>query len=60
MTIILVLSVFVIFLTIDWFKTHPIRVPRGTMYTTPGFESLGCLAQDGGTPVVSDEKNPKA
>jgi len=24
--------------------------PRGTMFTTPGFEALGALAQDGGEP----------
>ena len=54
MTVILVLSVFVTFLTIDWFKTKPVRVPRGTCYTTPGFEMLGCLAQDGGEKIEND------
>ena len=54
MTVILVLFVFVTFLTIDYFKTRPVRVPRGTLYTTPGFEMLGALAQDGGTTVESE------
>jgi len=51
MTVILVLSFFIVFLTIDWFKTHPIQLPKGTTYTTPGFEMLGALAQDGGEKV---------
>jgi hypothetical protein len=41
MTVLLVLAFFILFLTIDWFKMHPIRLPKGTMYTTPGFEALG-------------------
>ena len=56
MTILLVLAFFIFFLAVDWFKTHPIHLPSGTMYTGTtitsfGFESLGALAQDGGTPV---------
>lgn len=61
MTFLLVLAFFIFFLAVGWFKTHPVRAPRGTMITTPGFEMLGCLAQDGGTPVVAEDKeNPKA
>ena len=51
MTILLVLAFFIFFLAVDWFKTHPVRLPSGTMFTTPGFEMLGALAQDGGLPV---------
>jgi len=51
MTVLLVLAFFVFFLTVDWFKTHPIRLPEGTTFTTPGFEMLGALAQDGGEKV---------
>ncbi len=51
MTVILVLAFLVAFLTIDAVKTHyenRVRVPRGTMITSPDFEMLGALAQDGG------------
>jgi hypothetical protein len=52
MTVLLVLALFGLFLTIDYFcKTAKKRVVRGTMYTTPGYEFLGALAQDGGQPV---------
>jgi len=51
MTVLLVLAVFVFFLTVDWFKTHPFRLPKGTTVATPGFEMLGALAQDGGEKV---------
>ena len=54
MTVLLVLLFCIFFLTVDWFKTHPVRTPRGTMYTTPGFEALGALAQDGGEKVEND------
>jgi hypothetical protein len=54
MTVLLVLAFIIFFLTIDYFKTHPVRAPRGTMYTTPGFEALGCLAQDGGEKIEND------
>jgi len=54
MVVILVLGTFVVFLAIDWFKSHPVRMPSGTMHTTPGFEMLGCLAQDGGEKVEND------
>jgi hypothetical protein len=47
MTVILVLLFFAVFLLIDYFKAP---APRGTMHTTPGFEALGQLAQDGGEP----------
>jgi hypothetical protein len=52
MTVILVLLFFVVFLAADHFmKAAPKQtyVPRGTTFTTPGFEMLGALAQDGGT-----------
>lgn len=52
MTVILVLFTFIFFLTLDFLKTRHdsrVRVMRGTMFTTPGFEALGALAQDGGT-----------
>jgi len=51
MTVLLVLAFVIFFLAVDWFKTHPIRLPEGTMVTTPGFEALGALAQDGGEKV---------
>lgn len=52
MVVLLVLFTITVFLSIDSFRNwnkNRIRVPRGTMYTTPGFEALGCLAQDGGS-----------
>ena len=54
MTVILVLFTFVFFLSIDAIKTwndNRVRAPRGTMITSPGFEMLGALAQDGGEKV---------
>ena len=48
MTILLMLLLFGVFLTIDAIKSAKPKVERGTMYTTPGFEFLGALAQDGG------------
>ena len=50
MTVLLVLFFFVLFLLIDWFKTaHDRKLGTlGTTITTPGFEALGALAQDGG------------
>ncbi len=51
MTVLLVLLFAVFFLIVDWFKTHPLHLPTGTMVTTPGFEMLGALAQDGGEKV---------
>ncbi len=56
MTILLVLAFFIFFLAVDWFKTHPIHLPSGTIFTTPGFEALGALAQDGGEKVKKDSK----
>ena len=56
MTVLLVLAFFIFFLAVDWFKTHPVRLPSGTMFTTPGFEMLGALAQDGGEKVKKDSK----
>ena len=54
MTVILVLFTCIMFLLVDYFKTaYEVRQarPRGTLFTTPGFEMLGALAQDGGAPV---------
>ena len=65
MVVLLVLFTSTVFLSIDSFRNwnkNRIRVPRGTMYTTPGFEVLGCLAQDGPLPEKkkSHKQNPKA
>jgi hypothetical protein len=57
MVVLLVVGTFVVFLTIDTIRSMEIRVPRGTSYTTPGFEGLGCLAQDGGIPVEKAESD---
>jgi hypothetical protein len=57
MTVLLVLFFCIFFLTIDYFKAHPVRLPSGTMYTTPGFEMLGSLAQDGGKMVTTQDGN---
>ena len=57
MTVILVLFTFIFFLLLDHFKTAydaRVHAPRGTAYTTPGFEMLGALAQDGGTLMSED------
>jgi len=55
MTVILVLFTLCLFLGIDALKTHyQVRVPHGMMFTTPGFEMLGALAQDGGTRIEID------
>ena len=55
MTVLLVLFTLCLFLGIDAAKTHyQARVPHGTMFTTPGFEMLGALAQDGGDRVEID------
>ena len=56
MTVILVLLFAIAFLAIDHFKTAYDRKTsvqyrktyRQTVFTTPGFEMLGALAQDGG------------
>ena len=57
MTILLMLSMFSIFLVIDWFRTRDrVSVWKGTQYTTPGFESLGAFAQDGGTLIEKEKK----
>lgn len=59
MVVLLVLFTIVLFLSIDYFKTRyeaRARVPKGTMITSPGFEMLGCLAQDGGQKI--EDKKP--
>ena len=56
MTVILVLLMFAVFLTVDHFMkpaTKKVYCVRGTTVTTPGFEMLGALAQDGGEPVTT-------
>lgn len=59
MTVLLVLFTFGFFLTVDavkprvqhWLRDREYRsAHRGTMITTPGFEALGALAQDGPSP----------
>ena len=51
MAVLLMLLLFSVFLSIDYFrKTAHSPRPIGTMYTTPGYEFLGALAQDGGEP----------
>lgn len=52
MAVLFMLLMFAAFLGIDFArKTHaPLPRPTGTMYTTPGYEFLGALAQDGGEP----------
>jgi hypothetical protein len=55
MTVLLVLFTLCLFLGIDALKTHyQVHVQCGTMFTTPGFEMLGALAQDGGTRIEID------
>ena len=55
MTVLLVLFTLCLFLGIDALKTHyQVRVPHGMMFTTPVFEMLGALAQDGGTRIEID------
>jgi hypothetical protein len=55
MVVILVIGTFIVFLAIDAVRSRiHIRSPRGTMYTTPGFEMLGALAQDGGGKIEND------
>ena len=55
MTVLLVLFTLCLFLGIDALKTHyQVHVSHGTMFSTPGFEMLGALAQDGGTRVELD------
>jgi hypothetical protein len=58
MVVLLVLFTFAFFFGVDWLMSHPIHlsIPRGTEYTTPGFEMLGALAQDGGEKKEKDSK----
>lgn len=49
MTVILVLLMFSLFIGIDFYRAHKAHaLPKGTMITTPGYEMLGAMAQDGG------------
>ena len=52
MTVLLVLLMFGFFLAIDYISTRR-PVLKGT-YTTPGFEYLGALAQDGGERIKNE------
>jgi hypothetical protein len=60
MTVLLVLLIFALFIGIDYLKSRVesrvsrIEMPLGTCYTTPGFEMLGCLSQDGGDRIEND------
>lgn len=61
MTVILVLLFFIAFLIADHFvkpatKDAQVYVMKGTQVTTPGFEMLGALAQDGGTLLDEDKE----
>ena len=61
MTVILVLLFCVAFLIADTMKTRlEARHLRGTTYTTPGFEMLGALAQDGGSTIESEAAETEA
>ena len=51
MTVLLMLLLFSICLTIDYTRKARRVALKGTMYTTPGYEFLGALAQDGGEQV---------
>lgn len=51
MTVLLMLLLFGVCITIDYVRVVRRRAPKGTMYTTPGYEMLGALAQDGGKRV---------
>lgn len=53
MTVLFVILLFSICLGIDYFRTRT-PIERGTMYTTPGYEFLGALAQDGGDKLEVD------
>ena len=56
MTVLLVLGMFGLFLTIDWFRSVK---PRETEYIAPGYEWLGALAQDGGEKVKDGSTRSK-
>jgi len=59
MTVILVLLTFIFFLLLDALipkRESKVYTLRGTQYTTPDFEMLGALAQDGGEPAEKEEK----
>jgi hypothetical protein len=58
MTVLLMLLFFAFFLGLDYYrKTRRVRVMKpGTEYTTPGYEFMGALAQDGGEPAEKEKK----
>ena len=59
MAVLLTILLFAIFIGIDFVLTRYVigkgaRMSRrcvGTQFTTPGYECLGALAQDGGKPI---------
>ena len=60
MTVLFVLFMFGLFLGIDYVRSLKITLPtRGTTYTTPGYEFLGALAQDGGESVDKKKTESK-
>ena len=64
MAILLMILLFAVFIVIDFARTRYVTVQgagmnqrdAGTQYTTPGYEFLGALAQDGGDPIERDLK----
>ena len=50
MAVLLMLLLFAVAIVIDYCvkANEKLNVPQGTQYTTPGYEMLGALAQDGG------------
>jgi hypothetical protein len=59
MAVLLMILLFAVFISIDFARTHRARpiesgFSRGTQYTTPGYEMLGALAQDGGKLIESN------
>jgi hypothetical protein len=58
MTVFFVLLLFAVAIGIDYFKKTRAHQPhtsllKGTTFTTPGFEFVGAVAQDGGEPYNS-------
>lgn len=52
MTVLLVLLMFAVFIGIDYWRTYAAHaLPKGTSITTPGYEMLGAMAQDGGEKI---------
>jgi hypothetical protein len=59
MAVLLMILLFAVFIGIDFVRTRYVGVKGarlsqrvyGTQFTTPGYEFLGSLAQDGGKPI---------